>query len=186
MIFIRYNKKVPFIPIITLGITATYLGEGIANQILTGGLSSNLIAPVTCSGVFITAIFSMIICIPFTIQNTRLFVSEEEAKTWDFVKFNQILTSIWVLIFLLMTISSWCGHIFFRNDVSGAPYIVLGIVVPIILVVIGVLITAPIAKCLKDSRNNDKKEDVKDKKDLEHDATDEEEKEGMLGYGEHE
>lgn len=177
----------PFIPILTLGTSLTYLGEGIANQVLAGGMPHYLISPVTCSGVFITGLFSMIICIPFTIQTTRLKVSEEVANSWNFVIFNQMITSIWVTAFAIMTASSWCGNLLF-SDTTSVGYIMLSTVTPILVIVIAFLITPPIAECIKNrsEKGEQKKNDDKRKHVEKNDAINEEEEEAMLAYGEQE
>jgi hypothetical protein len=153
----RYNDKVPFMFILEAGMGCAFLGEGIANQILVGGLPYMYISSITASAFLLVTTLSMIVCYPFTIQFSRIIVKPEIVATWGFVIFNQALTSIWVLIFAIMTACAWVGHIYFGSNSNSTGYIILNIIVPIALPLVGGFLMKPISQCLiarVDARKN--------------------------------
>ncbi|MBB3181500.1 hypothetical protein [Variovorax sp. Sphag1AA] len=54
-------------------------------------------------GLFLIVAFSMLIRQPFTLQYARERVSPEIAAKPQFLRFNQILTGVWALAFLILT-----------------------------------------------------------------------------------
>jgi len=128
------NTRDPVL-ILEAGMTVSFLAQGITNAVVS--FECHLISPINTTTLFAVAILSMVVCYPFTIQFAKAKVSPEVAKTSEFVQFNQVLTAIWVAIFMLMAISGWLGYVYFRDDSSSAGYIVLVTVIPIVLPLLG-------------------------------------------------
>lgn len=56
-------------------------------------------------GLFLIVAFSMLIRQPFTLQYARERVSAEIAARPEFLRFNQILSGVWALAFLVLTVA---------------------------------------------------------------------------------
>lgn len=91
-------------------------------------------------------------------------VTKDIASSWDFIKFNQFITSYWSGLFLIVSISSWLSYAYFP-DFNSMGHIMLSIVVPIIIIILGQLLNPYIVKCViestgtKDFRNKKNNEE---------------------------
>lgn len=128
------DARDPFL-ILESGMTAYFLGQRITNADIS--FECHLISPINTTALFAVAVLSMVVCYPFTIQIAKAKVTPEVARTSKFVQSNQVLTSLWVVIFMVSAISGWFGYIYFRDDSSSVGYIVLVTVILIGLPVIG-------------------------------------------------
>mmetsp|Transcript_2167 Transcript_2167/g.3192 ORF Transcript_2167/g.3192 Transcript_2167/m.3192 type:complete len:275 (+) Transcript_2167:253-1077(+) len=149
----RYNKFVPAIMFLNGGLCLGFLGQAIAVSVLWGDnrqtYNCSLISPVNTSILFGVTLLSMILCIPFTMQFARAHVPEEVAKSSSFLMGNQIMTGFWLVLFAIMSAATWCAYAFYRNNQNGAGYIILATVLPIVLVLVGGILTPKLADVLR-------------------------------------
>jgi hypothetical protein len=114
-----------------------------------------LISPISTSVLLITTFVSMVVCKPFTIQYARLKVDDKVAASSGFLKFNHILTSVWLVVFLVMSVCTWLAwalHDDIHKSLSSTGYLILGTIVPILLPFVGALSMAPLSKYLAAKR----------------------------------
>jgi len=110
-----------------------------------------LISPISTSVLLITTFVSMVVCKPFTIQYARLKVDDKVAASSGFLKFNYILTSVWLVVFLVSSVCTWVAwalHDDNLKSLSSTGYLILGTIVPILLPFVGALSMAPLSKYL--------------------------------------
>uniref|UniRef100_A0A7S2S3J2 Uncharacterized protein n=1 Tax=Mucochytrium quahogii TaxID=96639 RepID=A0A7S2S3J2_9STRA len=148
----RYNKFVPAVMFLDGGLFLGFLAQGISVLVLDArdvDYNCHLISPINASVLFVVTLLSMIVCIPFTMQYARAHVSAEVSKSSGFLKFNQILTGLWLVLFAIMSISTWCGYVYFRDQTNSAGYIILATVVPIAMPISGAILMPMLIEYLK-------------------------------------
>mmetsp|Transcript_30619 Transcript_30619/g.49067 ORF Transcript_30619/g.49067 Transcript_30619/m.49067 type:complete len:272 (-) Transcript_30619:198-1013(-) len=149
----RYNKFVPAIMFLNGGLCLGFLGQAIAVSVLWGDkrqtYNCSLISPVNTSILFGVTLLSMILCVPFTMQFARAHVPEEVAKSSSFLMGNQIMTGFWLVLFAIMSAATWCAYAFYRNNRRSVEYIILATVLPIVLVLVGGILTPKLADVVR-------------------------------------
>lgn len=101
-------------------------------QVFGDAALSNLAVKISVdSGLFLVGLFSLVIGKPFTLQYAREMAEPEIARMPEFVTANYVITSVWVVAFLLMILANilllnlpnlplWSGLVFafaIRNPV---------------------------------------------------------------------
>jgi hypothetical protein len=113
--------------------------------------SSTLISPISVTVLLVTCMASMVVCQPFTLQFARLKVDDKTAASPVFLTFNYILTSFWLVIFVITVTCSWVAwalHDNKRDWLSPTGYLILGTIVPMALPIFGGLSMGPLSKWL--------------------------------------
>jgi len=143
---------------IDASLLVSVLGLGIANSIVY--VPHTLLSVIPLTAMLATVAISMILQYPFTMQYAKAKVSNPK------LKFHQILSGYYLIVFSIMVTSVWCALLFvaqigppmvYSNHIA---YIILGTVVPIFIGLIAPMGTKKIIEHLrgsdssKDNNNN--------------------------------
>lgn len=135
-----YKPRFPAFYWLSCGTWVGYLGLGIAYEIKP--FNYQLISPVTVSILTGICFVSLVSRVPFTLQMTKTRVPEELAETPWFFRLNMFLTGIWLVLFVIMAISSWISFgVGFTSGSAGE--IILGILIPILVPLLGIRVISP-------------------------------------------
>lgn len=140
-----YKPKHPPLYWLSCAFWCTFLGLAVARYFTDFG--NKLISAVISTVLFATCALSMLVGRPFTMQFSQAMVPEQVAKSEGFVKVNYALTSVWLVIFAIMTTCSWVAQ-----QLTNLPYaaeVILAWVVPIILPLLGGAVMKPLAAWFK-------------------------------------
>jgi hypothetical protein len=125
----------------------------------------HLIAPIQTSAIFLAAILSVLFCYPFTLQYAKAKdeIPLHVIQSMGFKKVNMLLTLVWLLLFAVMTLSSWLDYFYFssKGSENAAGAIILGSVLPLVLVGLGIILMPILAQYFK-------KKSLPKKKDSQH------------------
>jgi len=119
----------------------TFLGMGIAFEITQ--FDWHLIGAITVSSLLLATICSLLVRSPFTMQMSRPMLIlkglQDFVESPNFYKMNVFLTQIWLVIFGVMTASSWIASLLI-DSLGSAGQLILGTIVPIAFPVAGILL----------------------------------------------
>lgn len=122
----------------------TYLVLGIIYEL--DPYNPTLIRNVTISSLAVAVTLSMLARSPFTMQYARAKVSEEVAASPDFLKFNMYLSGFWLLLFAVMAACAWGSYPLVNGSAGN---VILGTVIPILVVVVGFVLSPYVVEYLK-------------------------------------
>lgn len=114
----------------------------------THGFDQALAGPILSSLLLLACILSILVRYPFALQFARQSMSDEQASAEtpkEVRNYCWVITVFWLMLFIIMSVSSWVAYALFRNatDKSGElAHTILGEVVPSAVPVFGFLMTA--------------------------------------------
>jgi hypothetical protein len=108
------------IKVLGAGSAIVFLALGAYLMLVDPGLSGSIVKLTVDAGMLAIALASLLVRKPFTLQYAREAVDAETAKLPDFLRANDVITSVWAAAFVLMMLANllliyvpglplWCG-----------------------------------------------------------------------------
>ena len=129
-------------------LTVSFVAMGIVNVTIHPEIDPSLISTIAFTALFATAVISILVKYPFTMQMAQHKVPKETLESAAFLKLTTILALVWVFIFGAIMLLGWFTFLY-DNELSNTVQIILGTALPLVILIVGRLSMNCLAEKLK-------------------------------------